>query len=105
MYNARRDGDGNGASNAIPSMGAIEGRITVLEVVATTSLQLLLKVGDKHAEHHVLSEIRRAIRAKCEETHLSDSDAASAIGYAQELLDATLESIEFADPKSLSDDL
>lgn len=43
MYNAKRDGYGNGANLAIPSMGEIEGRITVLEVVAMTSLSLLVK--------------------------------------------------------------
>ena len=34
MYNAKRDGYGNGANLAIPSMGEIEGRIAVLKVVA-----------------------------------------------------------------------
>jgi hypothetical protein len=105
MYNAKRDGDRAGESSAIPSLGAIEGRITVLEVVSMTSLSLLLKVGDKHAAQVVLSAIRRAMRTKCEEMHLDKSDADSAIAYAQELLDATLESAEFATAKSLSDDL
>lgn len=105
MYNAKRDGSAIGASNAIPSMGAIEGRITVLEVVAMTSLGLLLKAGDKHAAQHVLSVIRRAMRAKCNDIHLGQSDADSAICYAQELLDATLDSIAFPTAKSLSDDL
>ncbi|MBB4170299.1 hypothetical protein FHX09_004177 [Rhizobium sp. BK538] len=34
MYNAKRDGYGNGANLAIPSMGEIEGRLAVLKVVA-----------------------------------------------------------------------
>ena len=105
MYNAKRDGEGNGASHAIPSMGAIEGRITVLEVIATTSLGLLLRNGDKHAAQHVLSIIRRAMRAKCNDIHLGVADADSAIAYAQELLDATFENVEFPIPKSLADDL
>lgn len=105
MYNAKRDGEGSGASSAIPSMGAIEGRITVLEIVATTSLGLLLKAGDKHAAQHVLSTIRRAMRAKCDDMHLGVSDADSAIAYAQELVDATFESVEFPTSKSIEDDL
>ena len=105
MYNAKRDGDGSCASSAIPSMGAIEGRITVLEVVALTSLRLLLKVGDKHAAQLVLSTIRRAMRSKCNDIHLSASDADSAIAYAQELVDATFESADFTAPKALADDL
>lgn len=105
MYNAKRDGQGGGASSAIPSMGLIEGRITVLEVVAMTSLRLLLEAGDKRAAHHVLSTIRKAMRAKCNDIHLCNSDADSAIAYAQELLDATLDDTEFLTPKSIADDL
>jgi hypothetical protein len=70
-----------------------------------TSLGLLLKVGDKHAAQHVLSIIRRAMRAKCTDMHLGASDADSAISYAQELVDATFESAEFPTAKSLADDL
>lgn len=105
MYNAKRDGAASGPASAIPSMGAIEGRITVLEVVAVTSLGLLLKAGDKHTAQHVLSTVRKAMRAKCDDIHLAPSDADSAICYAQELLDATFDSIAFPAPKSLADDL
>ena len=105
MYNAKRDGEASGPSSAIPSMGAIEGRITVLEVVAMTSLELLLRVGDKHAAQHVLSIVRKAMRAKCNEMHLDSADADSAIAYAQELLDATFDSIEFPVSRSIADDL
>ncbi len=94
MYNAKRDGYGNGVNRAIPSMGEIEGRITVLEVVATTSLNLLLKAADEHAVQQVLSDIRRAMRTKCEEIKLSPADADSAIAYAQELFAATLENTD-----------
>lgn len=105
MYNAKRDSVGGSPANAIPSMGGIEGRITVLEVVAMTSLTLLLRTGDKHAAQQVLSLIRRAMREKCNDMHLDKADAASAIVYAQDLLDVTLEHIDFSGPKSLEDDL
>jgi hypothetical protein len=105
MYNAKRDGDAGGAPNAIPSMGVIEGRITVLEVVAATSLHLLLRSGDKHAAQHVILTIRRAMRAKCNDIHLNATDAEAAIDYAEELLDATYESVEFSATYSLADDL
>jgi hypothetical protein len=65
----------------------------------------LLEVGDKRAAHHVLSTIRKAMREKCNDIHLCSSDADSAIAYAQELLDATLDSTEFQTPKSIADDL
>ena len=100
MYNAKRDSLGNGANLAIPSMGEIEGRITVLEVVAMTSLGLLLKAGDKHAAQHVLSRVRRAMRSKCHEIKLSPDDAESAIAYAQELIEATLENINLEQTRS-----
>lgn len=105
MYNAKRDGAAGGPSSAIPSMGLIEGRITVLEVVAMTSLDLLLKAGDKRTAKHVLSVIRKAMRAKCIDIKLEPSDAASAISYAEELVDATFDSIAFSQPTSISDDL
>jgi hypothetical protein len=94
VYNAKRDGYGNGANLAVPSMGEIEGRITVLEVVAATSLSLLMKAGDKHAAQQALSAIRSAMRAKCDEIKLSPADADSAIAYAQELFEATLENVD-----------
>jgi len=103
MYNAKRDSEGGGASHAIPSMGAIEGRITVLEVLAATSLRLLLKEGDKIAAKHALSSIRKAMRAKCNDVHLSADDSKSALAYVKELMDATLESAEFAGAQSLQD--
>lgn len=105
MYYAKRDGEPSGPSSAIPSMGAIEGRITVLEVVAMTSLALLLKGGDKHTANEVLSLIREAMRRKCDDIHLGVSDSASAISYAQELMDATFDSVEFPVLRSISDDL
>jgi hypothetical protein len=86
MYNAKRDSEGGGASHAIPSMGAIEGRITVLEVLAATSLRLLLKEGDKIAAKHALSSIRKAMRAKCNDVHLSADDSKSALAYVKELM-------------------
>jgi hypothetical protein len=85
MFNAKRDGDVDGACNAIPSMGVIEGRITVLEVIAMTSLGMVLKDGDKHTTQHVLSVIRRAMR---------EEDSESAIAYAQELICASFENLD-----------
>jgi hypothetical protein len=94
MFNAKRDGDTDGACNAIPSMGVIEGRITVLEVIAMTSLGMVLKDGDKHMAQHVLSVIRRAMREKCEDMRLSEEDSQSAIAYAQELICASFENLD-----------
>ena len=105
MYNAQRDGKAGAASNAIPSMGAIEGRLTVVEVLAATSLRLLLRNGDKAAGKHALSSIRKAMRAKCNDIHLNQDDADSALAYVQELLEATFESAEFENAKSIEDPL
>jgi hypothetical protein len=94
MFNAKRDGLGNGANLAIPSMGEIEGHLTVLEVVAMTALRRLVICSDKHAAQEVLSDIRRAMRLKCDEIKLSPDDSASAIAYAQELFNAAFKNIE-----------
>ena len=98
MYNAKRDGEGEGACKAIPSLGDVEGRITVLEVVASTSLRLALQAGDKHAAQQALSTVRKAVRAKCNEMHLSAADSKSAIEYAQELIEATFADMKFSKP-------
>jgi hypothetical protein len=45
------------------------------------------------------------MRAKCNDMHLGAPDADSAIAYAQELVDATFENVQFATQKSLADDL
>lgn len=105
MYNAKRDGDPHGGGNAIPSLGAIEGRITVLEVMASTALNLLIQTGDKHAAQQVLSKIRSAMRTKCNEIKLSKQDADSAISYAQELMQASLEDASFLTPRTIEDDM
>ena len=98
MCNAKRDSKGGVAAHAIPSMGEIEGKLTVLEVVAATTLRMLLQQGDKHAAQHVLSEVKRAMRSKCDDIRLSPSDSKSAIEYAQELIDAIYEDAEFRTP-------
>ena len=105
MYNAKRDGKAGAASNAIPSIGVIEGRITVLEVLAATCLKLLLNEGDKLRGKQVLSAVRKAMRSKCKDIHLNPDDAASALAYIQELLDATFESAEFEAAKSVEDSM
>lgn len=71
-----------------------KGRITVLEVVAMTSLGMLLKTGHKHAAQHVLSVVRREMRSKSKDIKLSPVDADAAIAYAQELIEATFENMK-----------
>jgi hypothetical protein len=103
MFNAKRDAEAGGASHAIPSMGAIEGRIIVLEVLAATSLRMLLKEGDEKTAKNILFSIRKAMREKCNDIHLDADDANSALAYVEELMDATFESTEFASVQSVED--
>lgn len=90
MYNANRFGARSGVSNAIPSMGAIEGRMAVLEIVATTTLELLLHTVETKAAPQILLKIRSAMRNKCDGLHLSSADTRAAAAYAQDLIDAHL---------------
>lgn len=105
MYYAKRDSIGGAAAHAIPSMGAIEGKITVLEVVATTALRLLLQSGDKHGAQQVLSSMRKAMRVKCGDMQLSAADSKSAIEYAQQLIEATYLDAAFLNPTTIEDRL
>ncbi len=91
MLTTNRDCQRDGARNAIPSLGEIEGRIAVLEVVAQSALIHALDEGDKIVDARLVAEIRKAMRAKCSELKLDKADSVSAIGFAEELIEAAIE--------------
>ncbi len=67
----------------------MEGRMLVLEVVAMTSLALVLDTSDlenAEAGTSVLHMIREAVENKCSEMGLSDDASLVAQSYAEELL-------------------
>ncbi|MBZ5758584.1 MULTISPECIES: hypothetical protein [Rhizobium] len=91
MLNTTRDCARDSAKNAIPSLGEIEGRLAVLEILAQCALTHALSEGDQKVDKALLEEIRRAMHAKCGELKLGSEDAESAFGFAEELISASIE--------------
>jgi hypothetical protein len=76
-----------------PILSELEGRMLVLEVVAMTSLALVLDTSDQENAkigRGVLYLIREAVENKCEEMGLSDEAAGSAQQYVEELLQTAM---------------
>jgi hypothetical protein len=75
---------------AIPSIGEVEGRVLVSRVVATISLEILLKHYDEKGRASFLAALRRAIERKSRQVNLSETDTMTASKYAQSLFDEVL---------------
>jgi hypothetical protein len=70
-------------------LSGMEGRMLVLEVVAMTSLALVLDTSDQDDAaigRNVLHMIRQAVDSKCDEMGLSDDASSTAQTYAEELI-------------------
>ncbi|PZM10027.1 hypothetical protein [Rhizobium tubonense] len=86
MLRAKRDALGGAACKAIPSLGEIEGRVMILELVALTSLSRLLHDHERHGRLELIKAMRHAIDRKCHDARLCGQDTRSAEEYAEELL-------------------
>ena len=86
MLRAKRDTLGGAACKAIPSLGEIEGRMMILELVALTSLSRLLHDHNRHGRVELIKAMRHAIDRKCHDARLCGQDTKSAEDYAEELL-------------------
>jgi hypothetical protein len=91
MLTTNRDCGRDSAKNAIPSLGEIEGRMAVLEILAQCALTHALTEGDERIDKALLDEIRRAMHAKCGDLKLGTADAESAFSFAEELIEAAVE--------------
>lgn len=91
MLTTNRECGRDSAKNAIPSLGEIEGRMAVLEVVAQAALTHALIEGDESVDKALLARIRHAIHDKCSELKLDHMDADSAVGFAEELIEAAID--------------
>jgi hypothetical protein len=90
MLTTNRDCRREGAKNAIPTLGEIEGRMAVLEVVAQSALTHALDEGDEAVDANLLADIRRAMHDKCSELKLDKEDSLSALSFAEELIEAAV---------------
>src|SRR5882762_10434840 len=91
MLTTSRDCKRDSARNAIPSLGEIEGRMAVLEVVAQAALTHALVEGDDSVDRSLIAEIREAMHDKCGEMKLDRTDARAAVFYAEELICAAIQ--------------
>lgn len=90
MLTTDRDSERHGERNAIPSMGELEGRMAVLELVAQCALVHALSEGDKEAEQALLGRIHQAMHSKCLEMKLGLEDRDAAIEFAEQLIRAAI---------------
>ncbi|MGV1838366.1 hypothetical protein ACQZ6C_26665 [Rhizobium rhizogenes] len=86
MLRAKRDSLGGAASKAIPSLGEVEGRMMVLELIALTALTRLMRLHDVGARADLMKAMRHTINRKCHDARLCGTDTQSAETYAEELL-------------------
>ncbi|MBB3607364.1 hypothetical protein [Rhizobium sp. BK602] len=91
MLTTHRDCKRHVKKNAIPSMGEIEGRVAVLEIVAQSALTHVFDDGQVDLDATLLADIRKAMHRKCRELKLDGEDTASALSYAEELIEAAVE--------------
>ncbi|MDM9619426.1 hypothetical protein [Rhizobium sp. S96] len=78
------------------NIAELEGRLVVLEIVAMTSLALVIGVcdeGNANLGRNVLYLIRDAVANKCEELALSNTATSAATTYVEELLQAAAGSL------------
>jgi hypothetical protein len=86
MLRARRDSRGGAASKAIPSLGEVEGRMMILELIALTALTRLIRLHNAEEKSDLMKAMRHAIDRKCHDAKLCGTDTKSAEQYAEELL-------------------
>jgi hypothetical protein len=90
MLTTHRDCKHHVKRNAIPSLGEIEGRVAVLEIVAQSALTHVFDEGEVDIDAVLMVQIRRAMHRKCTELKLDGEDIASALSYAEELIEAAV---------------
>ncbi|MGM4985561.1 MULTISPECIES: hypothetical protein [Rhizobium] len=82
--------DGKNSSdkgNAVaPTIGEIEGRFLVLELVALSSMTRLLRLHDEQEKADLIAEIRHDIEIKGRDCGLHFRDIIDAQSYAEDLL-------------------
>jgi hypothetical protein len=96
LPNARREGEMQIDGGKPTNIAELEGRLVVLEIVAMTSLALVIGVcdeGNAHLGRNVLYLIRDAVANKCEELALSNTATSAATTYVEELLQAAAGSL------------
>ncbi len=104
MSEAKGRNFNNNSTSAAPSVGEIEGRLLVLELVALNCTGRLLKLHDAQETAELTAEILRNIEVEGRTLGLPFRDIVDAQKYAQDLLNSAqaqsddLEDIKHASP-------
>jgi len=77
--------DGKSSATA-PTIGEIEGRLLVLELVASSCLTRLLNLHDGQEKTELIAEIMHDIEVNCRNSGLHSRDIVDAQNYAEDLL-------------------
>lgn len=85
-----RDCQSGGARFAVPTLGEIEGRLLVSEVVATSCLRQLF-AHSNGAVPAIKRRIRRLLESRCQAEKLCHDDTEAAVEYAFQLVEAAAE--------------
>ncbi len=92
MLTTDRDCRRGGQRFAVPTLGEVEGKLIVSEIVATSCLRQLLAGSDTDALLSIKGRIRKALHARCGKAGLCCEDTDAAVEYALQFLDAAVAS-------------
>jgi hypothetical protein len=86
-----RDCQSGGARFAVPTLGEIEGKLLVSEVVATSCLRHLFAHTNDAVVPAIKRRIRRSLETRCQAEKLCHDDTEAAVEYAFQLVEAAAE--------------
>jgi len=78
---------------AVPTLGEVEGKLIVSEVVAASCLRQLLARPETEPLPSIRRRIKQALQNRCKRVGLCGEDTDAAVEYAFQLLDAAVEAV------------
>ncbi|MGO4440372.1 hypothetical protein [Rhizobium sp. RAF56] len=91
MLSTDRDCKRGGERFAIPTLGEVEGKLIVMEVVALACLRERLKQRKARSISHIRQNIKRDLACRCRTEGLCFEDQTAAADYGLQLLDSAIE--------------
>ncbi|MBB6303757.1 hypothetical protein [Rhizobium leucaenae] len=93
MLTTNRDCRRVGERFAIPTIGEIEGKLIVSEVVASCCLRELLGDDNDQPLASIRRRVKRTLQDRCKKKKLNCEDTEAAVEYAFQFLDAAVEAV------------
>ncbi|WFU11469.1 hypothetical protein QA646_24040 (plasmid) [Rhizobium sp. CB3090] len=93
MLTTDRECRRGGERFAMPTLGEIEGKLIVSEVVAANCLRQLLAGPETEPLSSIRRGIKQALQSRCKKSGLCGEDTDAAVEYAFQLLDAAVEAV------------